>query len=149
MAVRTYISCPIALAVSGCAANSSGLGQDADTNEGARETYLMREGWLFHRGDVEGFSRLPDGVAIEKWRWKAVDEDEETAGEMAAIDLNTGDWETTEPGQDVFHARVGFAWFRAELGDMLEAQRPLYLRTFDDNATVSCVRYSNLAHFAH
>ena len=94
MAVRTYISCLVALAVSGCAANKSSLGRDGDTNEGARETYLMREGWLFHRGDLEGFSRLPDGVAIEKWRWKAVDGDEETAGEMAAIDLNTDDWET-------------------------------------------------------
>ena len=136
MAVRTYISCLVALAVSGCAANKSSLGRDGDTNEGARETYLMREGWLFHRGDLEGFSRLPDGVAIEKWRWKAVDGDEETAGEMAAIDLNTDDWETAEAGQDVFHGRVGFTWFRAELGEMPEAQRSLYLRSFDDNATV-------------
>ena len=136
MAVRTYISCLIALAVSGCAENRSGPGQDGDANERVRETYLMREGWLFHRGDLDGFSRSPDGIPIGKWRWKAVDEDEEPPGEMLAIDLNTDDWETAEPGQDVFHGRIGFAWFSAELDDMPEAQQSLYFRGFDDNATV-------------
>ena len=122
----------IALIASACA-----LGDDLDKNP--RQKLLMDEGWRFYRGRIEGFTPLPRGNIIEKWRWKESKQGAEEAEEMAAPGLDISGWGETEPGSDVFKGKKGLAWFRAELGALPAGPtgRPrLYFQSVDDNATV-------------
>ena len=76
-----------------------------------REEISLDAGWKFHRGDIPGalFSHpIPD------WRWKVDDRGEASAAEMTAPDLSTGDgWQDAKPGDDTFHGRAGYSWYRA------------------------------------
>ncbi|MBV9470253.1 MAG: beta-galactosidase, partial [Abitibacteriaceae bacterium] len=74
-----------------------------------------------------------------KWRWRADDRGEAAAAEIADPQLNTNssDWKiATPPGEDVFHERKGFVWYRAELGAVPGPHRTLHFDSVDDTATV-------------
>lgn len=97
-----------------------------------REMIPLDADWRFHRGDLTGALGRP----ITAWRWKADDRGEALAKRMAAPDLKTDDWQQARPGQDVFHGRRGFAWFRTVLPHG-PARRPMvFFDSVDDNATV-------------
>ena len=118
-------------------ASAYALGDDPDKNP--RQKLLMDEGWRFYRGRAEGFTPLPQGKTIDKWRWKESKQGEDEAKAMAAPGLDISGWQETEPGSDVFEGKKGFAWFRTELGDLPPGPtgRPrIYFQSVDDNATV-------------
>ena len=120
----------IALIAGACA-----LGDDKNP----RQKLLMDEGWRFYRGRAEGFTPVPQGRNIDKWRWKASKQGAKEAEEMAAPGLDISGWQETEPGSDVFEGKQGFAWFRTELGDLPPGPtgRPrIYFQSVDDNASV-------------
>ena len=128
-----------------------------------RQKLLMDEGWRFYRGRIQGFTPLPRGKTIEKWRWKMSkekemaapgldipgwEETEEDSGafffsgrigeaeKMTAPGLDISGWEEAEPGSDVFEGREGLAWFRAELGASPSGWSRLYFQSVGDNATI-------------
>jgi beta-galactosidase len=109
----------------------------APRDDNPRQKLLLDEGWRFYRGRAEGFTPLPQGKAIDKWRFKTSEKGEDEA--MAAPGLDVSGWQETEPGSDVFEGKQGFAWFRTELGDLPPGPtgRPrIYFQSVDDNATV-------------
>lgn len=111
----------------------------APADDGRRTKLLMDEGWRFFRGRAEGFTPLPRGQRIERWRWMASRAGEAEAEAMAAPGLDLSGWREAAPGEDVFEGRAGLAWFRAELGALPPGPtgRPrLYFQAVDDNATV-------------
>ena len=99
----------------------------------------MDDGWRFFRGRAEGFVPLPQGNTVETWNWKASEAGEAEAETMAAPGLDVSGWREAAPGDDVFAAQPGLAWFRAELGALPPGPtgRPrIYFQSVDDNATV-------------
>lgn len=95
-----------------------------------RERLRFDAGWRFHRGDLGSAADMP----LAKWTWKAV-EGRVNAGETLP-DLSADGWQETRPGQDTFHGRRGFAWYRAELPAIPGPNRTLHFESVDDNATV-------------
>ncbi len=77
-------------------------------------------------------------VALTRWRWKADPWGEDSAAQMAAPDLKTdgGDWKDTAPGQDMFHGRPGYIWYRAVLEAVPGPHRRLHFENVDDNAVI-------------
>jgi beta-galactosidase len=96
----------------------------------------MDSGWRFHLGEAEGYSPMPDGVAILHWRWK--DSEKAEAPEMAAPGLKTDgpDWKDAAPKQNVFKKPSGFVWFRTTLPDIPGPHRFIYFECVDDNGTI-------------
>ncbi|HEV2473941.1 MAG TPA: beta-galactosidase, partial [Chthonomonadales bacterium] len=100
-----------------------------------RERTLFDADWRFHRGDVAGSGLASAGIT--SWSWKADDSGSTDAAEMAAPDLKlTAVWKLARPGEDTFHGRRGFSWYRARLGDVPGPHRSLHFDGVDDNATV-------------
>ena len=111
----------------------------APRDDNPRQKLLLDEGWRFYRGRAEGFTPLPRGKAIDKWRFKTSEKGEDEAKAMAAPGLDISGWQETEPGSDVFEDKEGLAWFRTELSDLPPGPtgRPrIYFQSVDDNATV-------------
>jgi len=100
----------------------------------ARQRVRMDADWRFQ---VAAPAPLSNGVAVTRWRWEADDNGPNDADALAVPGLDTSGpaWQDAAPGQDVFHGRQGFAWFRATLPDAPGPNRVLRL-SVDDNADV-------------
>src|SRR5207302_1175592 len=90
-------------------------------------------GWRFRR-DPEARGAAGDGAY--RWSWRPAEVASLNLPKLPA-DLERGDWQPATVGQDVFHGRRGFAWFRADMGaDPKGAERVLHFEGVDDNAAV-------------
>ena len=106
-----------------------------------RQRIRFDGGWKFHYGDVG----VTAGSVITEWKWKPAPSDINPGAETLPLDvLPMGDgqnfvdnaWKSAKPGDDVFHGRKGFAWFRASLPNVPGPKRVLHFDSVDDNATV-------------
>jgi beta-galactosidase len=89
------------------------------------------DGWRFLR-DVEQPSPA-DGL---RWSWRPASGVTLDATALPP-DLEKGEWQPTERGQDVFRGRRGFVWYRAELGAKpAPPGAVLHFESVDDNAVV-------------
>jgi len=99
-----------------------------------RQHILMDADWRFSQDKP---ATLLNATALSAWRWHIGQPGEEAAMTAAALDTTGGDWKDAASGDDVFHGRVGFAWFRATLPAFAAARgRTLRFEGVDDNATV-------------
>lgn len=100
----------------------------------ARQHILLDADWRFMQTKPVP---LKDAVPLAAWRWRPGEAEE--AGQMTAagVDTTGGDWKDAATGDDVFHGRIGFAWFRTTLPPLpASAGRTLHFEGVDDNATV-------------
>ena len=104
-----------------------------------RQRLLMDAGWRFLRGEPAGTpaTTLP-GTPVLRWRWTADDAGQSDAARMADPALETAavGWQAAATGEETFHGRVGFAWFRTTLPDTSGPVRSLHFEGVEDNATV-------------
>ncbi len=100
-----------------------------------RERISLDSGWRFHLGDPEGSQY---GTPITSWRWRIAPNGAADAAAMTAADVDTSSpgWRNATPGQDTFHGRVGFAWYRTVLPSAPGQSHALHFESVDDNATV-------------
>ena len=99
-----------------------------------RQHILMDADWRFHQ---DAPVVLRDSTAVTAWRWRVGEPGEEAAMTAAALGTTGGDWKDAATGDDVFHGRQGFAWFRTTLPALTAARgRTLRFKGVDDNATV-------------
>jgi beta-galactosidase len=103
----------------------------------ARERLSLDAGWRFHDGDVPAAKGAVPGVAIGPWRWCVAPDGAADAAKMTAVDLDTSgkEWHVAQPGEDIFHGRVGFCWCRTTLPNV-PAPRHVYFESIDDNGTL-------------
>ena len=75
---------------------------------------------------------------IPVFRWKADDQGPNDAATLAAPALDTtgAGWQDAHAYDDVFHGRVGSAWFRAALPDIPGPGRRLVFASIDDSGIV-------------
>ncbi len=75
---------------------------------------------------------------LPTFRWKADDGGVFDADTQAAPTLDTtgADWQEAHPYDDVFHGKLGSAWFRAALPDVPGPHRRLTFASVDDLGTV-------------
>ena len=100
----------------------------------SRQHILMDADWRFNQ---DKSTALFNPTAASAWRWRVGQPGEEAAMTAAALDTTGGDWKDAATGDDVFHGRAGFAWFRATLPALTAARgRTLHFEGVDDNATV-------------
>jgi beta-galactosidase len=125
----------LALATALALARLIATGAPAAPADSPRSVLSLDKDWRFHRGTL-----FPGrfGGPITAWRWKADDRGERAAAEMAAPDLDTDGegWQDARPGDDVFHGRRGFAWFRTVLPAAPARQPVVHFYSVDDNAVV-------------
>jgi len=97
----------------------------------------LDKGWRFHAEDGVAGTGVPAGLIIERWRWCPEPEGAKAA-DLAAVDLKTDGpaWHDAAPGEDTFHGRVGFSWYRAVLPPTKGHHRLVQFDSVDDNATV-------------
>ncbi len=100
-----------------------------------RQRVLMDADWRFH---LAAPAALQNAVSITDWRWKADDGGKFDAISFAAPGLDTSGpaWASARTGDDIFHGRVGSAWYRTMLPDLAGSHRVLQFEGVDDNATV-------------
>src|SRR5947209_7420145 len=62
------------------------------------------------------FRRDPKPAARQQlaWQWRTASVTSLNVTHLPT-DLDQGDWFNTTPGEDVFHNRLGFVWYRASL----------------------------------
>jgi beta-galactosidase len=103
-----------------------------------RQRVMLDAGWRFHRGQIPGVTLTAGGLPVTTWRWLADDAGRTDAAEMAAPGLDTsgGNWKDAKTGDDTFHNRVGFSWYRTTLPKVSGAVPSLHFDGVDDNATV-------------
>jgi beta-galactosidase len=101
---------------------------------GPRSTSSFDRDWKFQ---IDHSTAAAAPAAVPSWRWRKEPQGA-TAEQMAAADLPTdgADWHDAAPGDDTFHGRVGFSWYRAMLDAPKGAHRVLRFESVDDNATV-------------
>src|SRR5580700_6224608 len=81
-----------------------------------RQRQLLDSGWRFHLNELDGNSAIaPAGTPVTQWVWINDDNAPTDAALMAAPGLNTSNWTNVVIGTDVFHGRVGYAWFRSTI----------------------------------
>ncbi|MDQ2733126.1 MAG: hypothetical protein M3Y56_15850, partial [Armatimonadota bacterium] len=82
-----------------------------------RQRILMDANWRFFRGEVPGDAPAPQGTPVTQWRWTADDAGEADAAKMAdpALDVSGPTWKDAATGDETFHGRVGFSWYRTTL----------------------------------
>jgi beta-galactosidase len=99
-----------------------------------RQHILLDANWRFHLAQSV---TLGHAVAVNAWRWKADDAGPTDAAQLAApgFDASESDWQSTVPGEDDFHGRSGYDWFRTTLPQIAGPNRMLRLQA-DDNADV-------------
>ena len=99
-----------------------------------RQRIRIDADWRFH---MAAENALGSAAAVNAWRWKADDQGMADAATIAApgFDASGPDWQDAAPGDDVFHGRSGYAWFRTTLPDVPGPRRVLRLKA-DDNADV-------------
>ena len=109
----------------------------------ARQRILMDAGWRFQRDAPLPLTNVGE---VKAWRWRADANGPQDAATLAAPGAGTegAEWSNASPGDDVFHGRSGYAWFRATLPETPGPHRVLRLKA-DDNADV----YLNGVKLAH
>ena len=82
--------------------------------------------------------QAPQGQTISAFRWVADDNGPNDAATMAAPGLATtgAGWHDADTATDVFHGRVGDAWFRATLPAIPGPHRMLVFGSIDDSGAV-------------
>jgi beta-galactosidase len=115
----------------------------AQTPAPLRKRILMDAGWRFQ---MEAPIALTNVAQVTAWRWRADDNGPQDAATLAApaVDTAGAEWRDAAPGDDVFHGRSGYAWFRTTLPTIPGPHRVLRLKA-DDNADV----YLNGIKLAH
>ncbi len=105
----------------------------AQQTPGPRSTTSFDQNWKFQ---IDHAPTATAQAAVAKWRWR-VETPGATAQEMSAANLSTDgpDWHDAAPGEDTFHGRNGFSWYRAMLSGS-DAHPVLHFESVDDNATV-------------
>ena len=75
---------------------------------------------------------------ISTFRWKADDDGPNDAATLAApaLDATGTTWQDAHAYDDVFHGRLGYAWFRAALPDTPGPRRRLVFASIDDMGTI-------------
>ena len=101
----------------------------------ARERVSLDRGWRFKADDLAGFSNLPQGALLDRWRWTEGKAAEESLATTTA-DVRGREWRDAVAGEDTFKGRLGFAWYRATLPDVPGAPRFIYFEGVDDNAVI-------------
>ncbi len=92
-------------------------------------------GWRFHRGD---FPDSAGGPTITGWIWKPDGEavpNDASVDAAPNLDTSMGGW-APATYDDVFHGRVGYAWYRAILPTVHGGKTIIRFSNVDDNATV-------------
>ena len=79
--------------------------------------------------------RIRHKQPLVTWRWKPAIRTGSPHRVPAGLAKSAG-WQTVKTGTDVFHGRVGFAWFQIRLPRMTRANRTIYFESVDDNGTV-------------
>jgi beta-galactosidase len=110
---------------------------------GGRQRISMDADWRFA---IDASAALTGATEIKTWRWRADANGPQDATTLAAPEVDTGsaEWQNAALGDDVFHGRSGYAWFRATLPEVPGPHRVLRLKA-DDNADV----YLNGVKLAH
>ncbi len=105
-----------------------------------RQRILMDAGWRFLRGEPAGSPAVAAlaGTPVTRWRWIADEAGPTDAAKMAdpALDTTGADWKDAATGDETFHGRVGFSWYRTLLPDFAGPVRSVHFEGVDDNATV-------------
>ncbi len=75
---------------------------------------------------------------LNAFRWQADDNAPNDAAQKAAPDLDASGagWQDATTATDVFHERVGWAWFRAALPNVPGPHRNLFFQSIDDSGSV-------------
>ncbi|MCA1595730.1 MAG: beta-galactosidase, partial [Chloroflexi bacterium] len=100
-----------------------------------RQQISMDAGWRFH---LDRPAALASAVPVPTWQWIADARGAADAPRMTApgLDDHAPGWQTARTGEDVFHGRRGFAWFRTVLPPVAGPGRTLHFERVDDNAVV-------------
>ena len=75
---------------------------------------------------------------LNAFRWQADDQAPGDAAQQAApsLDMSGPAWANASTATDVFHGRIGWAWFRAVLPNVTGPHRRVYFHSIDDTGTV-------------
>ena len=105
------------------------------TTASERERINFDADWRFLRSAP---STVQSGLPITDWFTNPTTAEAADAATVAAMqfDGGSGGWASAHTGDDVFHGRVGFAWFRATLPALPQPNRIVNFDGVDDNATV-------------
>ena len=98
----------------------------------ARSRVFMNFHWWWAKA---GTTKLTNAHAINRWQWQPAALTQ-PPHHVPPILAKTPGWNAVVPGTDVFHGRVGFAWFQTTLSAVGKTQRILHFSSVDDNATV-------------
>jgi beta-galactosidase len=94
-----------------------------------RQHILLDSGWLFQLDTMRHASK---DLSIVNWRTRPA-----TAGdEPVPVDASGAGWSDVRSGTDMFHGRIGFAWFVANLPSGANANDVAHFESVDDNAVV-------------
>ncbi len=109
----------------------------------ARQRILMDADWRFQKDAPQALTNVTE---VKAWRWRADANGPQDAATLAApgFDTTGTGWADAAPGDDVFHGRSGYAWFRTTLPEAPGPHRMLRLKV-DDNADI----YLNGVKLAH
>ncbi|HLH81519.1 MAG TPA: beta-galactosidase GalA [Chthonomonas sp.] len=99
----------------------------------ARVRMRLDDNWRFHLGDIPATLQ---GVPITLWHWQQGENDPKDVITYSNPQLDTSTWNTATPGQDTFHGRVGYSWYRTLLPSVSYPHPMLHFDSVDDNATV-------------
>src|SRR5438105_2963649 len=104
----------------------------ARTARTARVRMRMDEDWRFRRDPK------PSAHQQLSWQWRAATVPSLNVAHLPT-DLEEGDWYNTTPGEDVFHNRLGFAWYRTTIPALAAkgtGPLTLHFEGIDDNAAI-------------
>ena len=90
-------------------------------------------------GEVSLTPEVVPSQGLPVFRWKADENGPNDADTLAAPALGTAgaDWQDAHAYDDVFHGRLGYAWFRATLPNVPGPHRRLTFASIDDLGTVT------------
>lgn len=78
----------------------------------------------------------PTPVSITEWKWIAAGRSRAGAPDTTSPNTNEAGWKDAAIGADIFHGRIGCAWFRAELPASASTPKRIHFESVDDNAAV-------------
>ncbi len=138
LSIRRFAIAPIIMSILGVCASTGG-----NATAATRTRERLDADWRFLQETTPVNPLRGGGFPVKSWRWMADDNGPSDGVKMAdaALDATGPDWKDAAPGDDVFHGRKGYAWFRATLptpGKTQAAQSAptVFFDSVDDNATV-------------
>jgi beta-galactosidase len=132
---------PVALLFAvGCRAFTSELPTDQQPGQSVGQHILFDSGWRFYREPAANNTLSDWGTAVTDWKSRPYSADSlpDDTSVLAAMsmDVSATDWQETAIGQDVFHGRIGYQWFRTTIAQPMPAPAKIHFGGVDDNATV-------------